>query len=222
MTIDEYVQAVGISEVLHFTQPKGLLGFCFTCALIPRSQLAKEQLLEYIIKFNAARRTDHQWFDHSSLSINDINRRFFDASASWHQAANSVWWSILSFTPKVLSHPNVHFVATNNAYPAANPQPGLDGLRQLYESQVTHGFPSWAVHNPGTQSAPGAPSCPQAEALYPGRLSAEHLRRVYVRDAASYREACSYLIFLPNRSEIEVSIEPDRFSPFRVDPCRGY
>lgn len=206
-----------IREIVHFTTQKGLLGLCFTQAVLPRNQLNEEQLIEYILKINAERRTDTRWFGHVNLSINHINRRFFQAAHRWH---GGIWWVILSFDPVILSAPGVHFATTNNAYNGVKHDFGFDGLRALYDEPIDHGFPTWPAHTRFGDTDSADPTCPQAEVLYPGRLETRFLRRVYVKDAANYREACSFLTFLPNTKGIEVLIEPQRFDPHKVDPCQ--
>lgn len=213
MTIARYAEDHGIGEIVHFTTNKGLLGISFTNAVLPRRRLRREEILEYIIQINAETRLDPAWFDHVNMSLNDINRRFFAASEIWHR---DLWWAILAFDPAILSDPGVTFVNTNNGWRGAHVlrTEGLDGLRMIYEDDVDHGR-GWAHH----QACGATPTCPQAEVLYPGPLSLEHLRRVYVRDQANYREACSYLTFLG--WEVPVEIDPDRFRPYRTDPCRA-
>lgn len=216
MTVSEFVQAQKIREIVHFTTQKGLLGTAFTRALLPRKQLREEQLLEYILKINAASRRDTKWFDFVNLSINDINRRFFAAADRWHRG---IWWVVLSFSPEILEHDGVYFATTNNAYDGVVQNHSVEGLRALYAQPIDHGFASWPLHS-RDGCRPEDPTCPQAEVLYPGRLSTEFLRRVYVADEATYREACSFLTFLPNVADIQVTIEPDRFTPHKVDPCQ--
>lgn len=217
MSLANFARQCGIRELVHFTTHKGLLGICFTQTVLPRAQLHQEELLEFILNENAATRTDQAWFDYVNLSINQINRRFFSIAERWHPL---LWWAILSFDPPILEHDDVHFCPTNNGYPGAAQMAGLDGLRVLYEEPIDHGFPGWPAHRRLLTEACD-PTCPQAEVLYPGPLSTSYLRRVYVNDADNYREACSFLTFLPNANRIEVSIEPDRFAPFEIDPCRG-
>lgn len=211
--IQRYAAERGINEIVHFTTNKGLLGIVFTKAVLPREMLAREQILEYIVQTNADLRPDRAWFNHVNLSINDINRRFFVSSRGWHP---DLWWAILSFNPAILSEPDVTFANTNNGWRSGVVRrAGLAGLRMIYEEPVDHGGGGWGRHD---ASRGVVPSCPQAEVLYKGPLSVDHLRRVYVANADNYREACSYLTFLER--DIPVEIDPGRFLPFRTDPCR--
>jgi hypothetical protein len=214
-TIAEFAAAQGIREIVHFTTHKGLLGICFTRAVLPRGDLKDEQLIEYVLKVNAVKRIDADWFDHVNLSINNINRRFFSAANRWHRG---IWWVILSFDPEILSHCNVYFATTNNAYPDVVQNDGLCGLQALYAEPILHGYSNFPPHR--RNGKPEDPTCPQAEVLYPGRLDTSFLRRVYVRDALAYREASSFLTFLSSHTDIQVTIDPDHFSPYDVDPCR--
>jgi len=146
-----------------------------------------------------------------NLSIHDINRRFFRDAQRWHP---NRWWSVLAFEPEIVDHNGVYFATTNNAYGwAVQRKQGLDGLRALFEEPMRHGG-MFVTHQPSTGPSP---SCPQAEVLYPGQLGTSHLQRVYVRNPDNYREARSYLTFLP--SNVEVVLSPERFEAVETNPC---
>jgi len=209
--VDSYIATKRISEVVHFTTNKGLLGMSFTQRLLPRSALDEEQLLEFILQRNAETRRDPNWFGYVNLSINQINRRYFAASAIWHP---KLWWAILAFDPSVLEQTGVYFVNTNNGWRSGvSRRAGLLGLKMLFEEDVSHGG-KWHDHRARFDLEP---TCPQAEVLYPGAIPLSNLRRVYVRDSSNYREACSYLTFLP--WEVPVVIDEARFAAFDRDPC---
>ena len=205
-------RARGITEIVHFTHQRALLGMSFTKALLPRSVLDETQILEYIVGKNAEFRSDDAWFGHVNLSIDDINRRFFGSAQRWHPRW---WWVILAFDPGILDHDGVVFGNTNNAYHwTLRHHRGLDGFNDLYDTPLRHGG-QWNTHPSSTSNLP---PCPQAEVLYPGALSLDFLRRVYVRDADNYREACSFLTFLGR--DVDVQIDPNRFLPAPTDLCQ--
>jgi len=204
----------GVTEIVHFTHQRALLGISFTKAVLPRNQLRREQILEYILEPNAKTRSDSPWFGHVNLSISDINHRFFQvASKKWHK---ELWWVVLAFDPEILDHDGAVFATTNNAYDlAVTRRSGLDGFKRLYDEPMAHGG-LWSTHPASTTHLP---ACPQAELLYEGALSIDHLRRVYVRNADNYREACSFLTFLER--DVPVEIDADRFEPPTVDLCEN-
>ena len=200
----------GISEIVHFTHQRALLGICFTKALLPRSELSQEQLLEYIVKLNAEFRSDHDWFGYVNLSIGDINRRFFRSAQRWHP---DLWWVILAFSPELLDEDSVVFGTTNNSYKSTVKHGrGSAGWNALFE-HVRHGG-RWVTHAPSSSLAP---ACPQAEVLFEGRLTTDYLNTVYVRDEDNYREASSFLAFLD--LNVPVKIAPERFTPHPTDLC---
>ncbi len=209
MNIREFGSRTGIVEIVHFTTNKGLLGTLLSGALLPRSLLAQNHLLEFILKYNAAMRTDDDWFGYNSMSINEINDRFYEIQKKKHK---EIWWCIVSFDPVILEHDDVWFATTNNAYPGVTRAKGLEGLKRLYGTSIDHGFATWPPH-----SRKGArdcdPTCRQAEVLYPGRLPVEHLRKIYVQTQTELIEAASYVPFIKDapREVVEVVVAPERF-----------
>ncbi len=57
-TIDEFIAARGITEVLHFTTNHGLLGIFARGALLSRDDLTVDELLESVRLLNCAQRKD--------------------------------------------------------------------------------------------------------------------------------------------------------------------
>ena len=187
MTIAGTIQQRGISEVLHFTTNRGIIGLLAQGALLSRHLLPQEKYLQQVLHVNAASRPEswcdfdksQNWLDYVNLSISEINRRYFEFSSKWHKDSD-VWWGILAFDPTIMTHDGVFFATTNNAYePLCIREPGNTGLRRLFQDVVQRKS-GWTVSRQGR--AAHLPTCEQAEVLYPQRVSVESLRRVYVQE----------------------------------------
>lgn len=205
--IVEIVQSREIEEVLHFTTRRGVLGVLASGYLKARTLLDADDYLEHIYTQNAPDRSrDSDWLSYVSLSITNINYRFFQYSGRWH--APDMWWAVLAFDPVVLAHPGVVFVTTNNAYhDCAVRAEGAQGLESLFAEAVREYVDRRRFRH---GKMPNQPTCVQAEALYPEKLSTEFLRRVYVADSehASMTEAwCASL----NHSPLEIIVDPEVF-----------
>ena len=166
-----------ITEVVHFTTNRGVLGMFATRAILPRRTLPAEKYLEHVYKPNAGVRKDPAWTGHVSLSISRVNTDFFGVSRYWHDDTET-WWAIVSLDPEVLCHDGVVFVTTNNIYPARQRGTGAEGLRALFADAVA------GYYGRPTRRTDDMPSSwttdVQAEALYPGPISTDHVRRIYV------------------------------------------
>lgn len=216
MSIAAFRVQKNIAEIVHFTTNKGLLGTFLTGALLPRSMLAEHDLLEFILKYNAARRTDDEWFGRNSLSVNEINDRFWDIQSRKH---GDIWWCILSFDPVILEHDDVWFATTNNAYPGVKRAKGLEGLERIYADEIEHGW-NWPKHTrKGVRECD--PTCRQAEVLYPGPLPSKYLRKIYVATETEFVIASSYRPFMKDGPPegVEVVIAPERFE-VDADRCK--
>lgn len=187
MTIQAIIDNRGITEVLHFTTHRGLVGTLASRALQSRYRLPEDQYLQHILHVNAAVRPEasaffdksDNWLDYVNLSISEINRRYFEVSERWH-AAGDVWWAILSFDAVVMTHENVVFATTNNTYDLCERERGAAGLDALFAQLIGRKSPSWRVYRTGRTAE--LPTCEQAEVLYPAAVSTDFLRRVYVRE----------------------------------------
>ncbi len=177
MTVDQVIAARSIRELLHFTTNKGATGILGDGEVLPRSRLPTEKHLVNVYPPNARTRYDVAHLDYVNLSITRINRRFFDFSSNWHRHED-VWWCVLAFDPVVASHAGVQFAATNNMYSGCQRATGGDGLEALFSEQV-HQYESHWAHRPADQPA-SWPTDRQAEVLYPGPLSIDFLRTIYV------------------------------------------
>jgi hypothetical protein len=176
-----YAAERGITEVMHFTTNYGALGILATGVVLSRDRLDKEKYIEHIYTLNCSdRRKDSAWTDYVNLSISRVNGRMLGVSNRWH-ATQDLWWAVLAFDVSLLADPDVHFVTTNNTYTNCLKRgTGVEGLRALFARSV-----EWGWQGSHMTRYPGMPDTwttdPQAEVLYPGQVSIERLRAVYIR-----------------------------------------
>lgn len=208
MTIASLALERGISEILHFTTNKGLLGILAAETVMTRAQLPNEQLLEHIYHPNCETRRDTPWLDYVNLSITRINSQLFDiSSGAWHRQAD-VWWCVLAFDPIILSHPDVYFSTTNNMYSGATRAKGEKGLLALFGSKIIR-WNGNSVTRP-TGLALNQPTCFQAEVLYPKGLSISFLRHVYVATDA-HQDVIKGQCLALGLADVPCSVRPDAF-----------
>lgn len=215
MTITATIQQRGISEVLHFTTNRGIIGTLAASALLSRHRLRQEQYLQHVLHVNAASRPEslqdfdksQNWLDYVNLSISEINRRYFEFSSKWHQNMD-IWWGILAFDPTIMTHEGVFFATTNNAYePLCLRQAGNSGLANLFQDRIQR-KKDWNVSRQGR--AAHLTTCEQAEVLYPQQVSVEFLRRVYVSEGEHQDQARGWLAEF-NLPKVDVVINPVKF-----------
>lgn len=177
MTVEEVIRVHEISELLHFTTNKGATGILGDGEVLPRSQLPNEKHLVNVYPPNSRVRYDTGHLDYVNLSITRINLRFFAASSNWHRTED-VWWCALAFDPMIATHRGVKFATTNNMYTGCRRDEGGNALEALFAERV-HQYESRYAHRRPDQPS-SWPTDRQAELLYPGALSTESLRAIYV------------------------------------------
>jgi hypothetical protein len=183
LTIEEIIASREITELLHFTTNKGLLGILASGEILSRERLPKEKYLEHVYSPNASIRRDQDWLDYVNLSVSRINEVFFKAAAAWHRN-REIWWCAIGLDPALLTHDGVIFATTNNIYTGVRRAAGADGLAALFDDSVVRWHANVATR---TASLPDCyPTCVQAEVLYPQAVSWEYFRQIYVpsEDAA--------------------------------------
>ena len=208
MTVEAIIEARGITEVLHFTTNQGLLGILDSRAVKPTGRLPEDKRLEFIFKPNAPFRKDVKWLDHVSLSLSRINSQFFAASRRWHRTRD-IWWCVLSFRAEILAHPGVVFTTTNNKYNIAVRGMGPSGLERLFAATVTE-YESGTTVTRYPDMPANFTTCEQAEVLYPGALSTEFMKRIYVKEGDHQDEVCGQLSAV-RYPHVEVVVEPGKF-----------
>lgn len=215
MTIATIIQQRGISEILHFTTNRGVIGTLATGGLLSRHLLPQEKYLQHVLHVNAASRPEslrdfdksQNWLDYVNLSISEINRHYFVCSSRWHKDSD-MWWGILAFDAAIMTHEGVFFATTNNAYePLCIREPGDDGLARLFQDLVQRKS-GWTVSRRGRPAH--LTTCEQAEVLYPQRVSVESLRRIYVQEGEHQDQARGWLAEFGLR-HIDVVINPAKF-----------
>ena len=174
--LDE-ARRIGVEEVVHFTTTKGAVGILAARAVKSRKRLPRDKYLEHVYQPNAEIRKDKAWLDYVNLSIQRINDWMFDTSTRWH-ATEDISWVVLSFTPRILAHSGVVFTTTNNIYPACRRAEGLAGFSRMFADEVSGRYGE--LHNRVDKHS-SWPTDRQAEVLYPGELSCDHLQRIDVQ-----------------------------------------
>lgn len=215
MTIADIIQQRGISEVLHFTTNRGIIGTLVTGELLSRYLLPQEKYLQHVLHVNSASRPESKinfdksqnWLDYVNLSISEINRRYFEFSAKWHKNSD-IWWGIMAFDPTIMTHDGVFFATTNNSYePLCTRETGDSGFARLFQ-EVVQRKSGWSVSRRGR--AAHLTTCEQAEVLYPKQVSVEFLRRIYVQEGEHQDQARGWLTEFGLRN-VNVVINPAKF-----------
>lgn len=208
MTINEIIEQREITEVLHFTTHRGLLGALHSRVVKSRKRLPADVDLQYIYLPNANFRKDVDWLDYVNLSVSRINIDFFKACCRWHRAED-LWWCIMSFAPVIMTHEGVYFATTNNMYTGVKRGMGAVALESLFAQRVTRWSGNMAVRS--LDSPSHFTTCVQAEVLYPGELSVKYLRRIYVIRAEDLDEVHAQLA-MTGFQAVEVLLDPERFA----------
>lgn len=214
MLIEE-IKRRGITELIHFTTNRGIVGVLDSGFLLSRHRVRQEDNLRYILHCNATNRPEENdffdksehWIDFVNLSISEINRRYFEFSQNWHLNAD-IWWGILSFDSIAIADDGVYFATTNNAYDRCIRKKGLEGFNDLFAPVIERKSPSWNAYR--STRAERLPTCEQAEVLYPGALSARYLRRIYVLNEACYDTVVGWLGEF-GFTNVDVQINPQKF-----------
>lgn len=209
MTIENLIQQKKISEILHFTTSHGILGILSERQLLPRSMLPEKKQLEFIMKNNCETRRDDAWFGYVNLSITRINQRLYNISSdNWHANNEQLWWCILSFKPEILTHAGVFFATTNNMYTGVQRRQSIEGLESLFAPKVNQFKNNYATRE--TNRDDNLPTCPQAEVLYPGAVSLDHLLCIYVKND-EHKDILHGQLAIFSNNGIEIKVQPDIF-----------
>lgn len=207
MTIEEIIATRDIKEIVHYTTSQGLLGILHLQKIKSRTRLSTEESLEFILNINTPKVFDYGWEDYVNLSITDINTRLYGYSTrKWHPNAQ---WRILAFDPVILTHEGAFFATTNNAYrDIVRRAQGPEGLEALFAPTIPYFDGRMLSRNAGLPAR--NTTCFQAEVLYLGELSTEHLTRVYASDCEQQDEICGQIL-ATHHGEFEVVVGPSKF-----------
>ena len=222
MRLQSAIEGRDISEVVHFTTNRGLVGILKSGHLLSRPflNMKETKYLRYVIKLNASIRPEEfsffdkseNWIRFVNLSISEINKRFFDVSRKWHNNEN-IWWCILAFDPLIMLHEGVRFTTTNNSYDQCYRSQGIAGFEAMFAPTVSRkakgvdGNP-WLVDR-GSRPI-HLPTCEQAEVLYPERLCLDYLIKVYVGDGNRRDIVIGWLRDF-EFDDIPVVVKPEKF-----------
>jgi hypothetical protein len=167
--------ARGVTQVVHYTSQRGIMGSLRKGSVLSRERVANDPDLAYIFE-GVWDRKDPDWIDYISLSISRTNLDLFRRSRKNHP---DWWWGVLSFDPAVLDHEGVWFTTTNNIYPPCLRGQGREGFDAMFAERVPFGY--YGSEHWRRSDHPGELTTdPAAEVLYRGALSLEHLRTIYV------------------------------------------
>lgn len=216
MTLAGEIRQRQVTEVLHFTTQRGIVGVLATRELQSRFRLPQDKYLEHVLHVNAATRPEsaavfdktQNWLDYVNLSVSEINRRYLEVSQRWHRNASHIWWGILAFDAEIMTHDGVFFATTNNSYePYCVRGAGREGFSALFAPQIRR-KETWWVNRSGR--AGNLPTCEQAEVLYPSSISTQYLRRIYVAEGDHHDQTRGRLREF-ELQDVEVVIDPNKF-----------
>lgn len=213
--ISELVARRRITEVVHFTTNKGLLGCLAAQEVLPRNRLLEQQLLKHIAYPNARFRSEESdsfdksedWISYVNLSISEISMNLFRSSQRWHAGAD-VSWFIMAFTPVLLGDAGVYFSTTNNIYELTMRGTGSAGLEALFSPVVPRRV-GWNAQR--RRRLDHQTTCEQAEVLYPTGLPLTYFQRVYARDGDDADWATATLSTY-GRHDVAVTVNPAKFN----------
>lgn len=211
------VAARRITRVRHFTTNSGITGILATGELRCRDALATDQYLDRIFLPNCETRVDPAWTGHVSISITDINSKFFAISsqgARWHAGMDG-FWAIVEMEPEVLAKPGVVFATTNNRYTNCQRAEGVPGLEQLFADEIrpykpVSTSPRITRHGLGDEQ----PTDEQAEVLYPGNVDVRHVKAILVETdeaVALVEPQVRYFADTHDVGHIAVRVDPSAF-----------
>ncbi|WP_086775383.1 DarT ssDNA thymidine ADP-ribosyltransferase family protein [Vibrio coralliirubri] len=205
---DNSISSKDITEVLHFTTNRGLLGTLRTGGVLPNNELKQEDTLAFIFKQNSKERKerDRRWLNYVNLSLTKLNFEFFDYSKFIHQNVD-MYWAILSFSPEILTHSDVYFTTTNNIYPSCIRGVGREGFEQMFNDPVEGKFQKKISRDKSL--LPSMTTCEQAEVLYPGKLETKYLNKIYVATEEDKSSVMAQMMALSTSAQVEIA--PNKF-----------
>ncbi|MBC2875594.1 MULTISPECIES: DarT ssDNA thymidine ADP-ribosyltransferase family protein [Streptomyces] len=206
--IGALIQDRNITEVVHFTTNRGLLGILVQGWCKARALLARDQYLESIYHQNTKiRREAPQYWSYVNLSISEPNHRFLRISSEDWWAGEDLFWAVLGFDPVIMTHPRVLFAPGNMGYAGITPVEGLRGAAALFADRVPEGYGK-TLRRGGR--ACHLPTNPQAEVLYPQAVSTRYLRRIHVltdEDAAK----AEAIVSVSEHDGVDIIVDPVMF-----------
>lgn len=206
MTPAERARARGITEILHYTSERGVMGSVMKQSVLSREQVENDEDVAFIFE-GVWERKDPDWVDHISLSLSRINLDLFQRS---RERFPDLWWAVMSFDVEILDHQDVWFTTTNNIHPPCERGQGLAGFEAVFAPSVEWGYYGSRKFR-SDQYPEEWPTDRAAEVLYPTRLSLEHLNKLYV-PGTQHRRMVSAWSEAYGTPELPVEIDLGPFS----------
>ena len=204
MSLADFARNLGVSEVLHYTSQRGVMGTVMKKALLSREQVENDPDIAFIFE-GVWERKDPEWVDYISLSLTRINLDLYRRS---RKRFPDYWWAILSFDVEILDHEGVWFTTTNNTYPVCQRGQGQDGLQAMFGPEVPWGRRG-SVKSRWTGMPDAWTTCQTAEVLYPRQIDLDHLRQIYVPGAQHRRLVQAWAeVYEAGELPIKVDIAP--------------
>lgn len=119
------------------------------------------------------------------------------------------FWCILSFDTIILTHPGVFFATTNNIYTGVKRGTGAENLERLFAEKVVRWEGNVVARHPNLPR--NQATCEQAEVLYPGELSLDYLKTVYVKSDEDAYSVESLIKTLDGVAEIDCVVQGELF-----------
>lgn len=207
MTLADAAASRDISEVLHYTSEKGVMGSIIVGSLLSREAVERTEEVAYIYEGVWDRSRDIEWIGHISMSLTEINVDLFSRSRRNHP---HWWWAIMSFPPRILDADGVVFTTTNNAYPATCLRgEGLDGFEAMFARKVLWGHYDTPAYRPDAYPD-NLPTHNAAEILYPDAIPLSDLQALYLPDER-YRSLVDTWCEIYGRASLPIVVDPARF-----------
>lgn len=207
MTVSERARERGVTEILHYTSDRGVMGSVMKGALLSRQRVEADPDVAFIFE-GIWDRKDHAWLDYISLSVARTNLDLFRRSRAHFPDR---WWAVMSFSPEILDHEGVWFTTTNNVYEdCCERGQGLDGFEAMYASPIEWGYYGSRKHR-GSRHEEAWPTDRAAEVLYPGAIALEHLQTVYVEGKQARRMVNAWTDSFA-KPELSVTVDPTPFT----------
>lgn len=182
MSVAERARELGVTEILHYTSNRGIMGSVLKRALLSREQVEQDPDVAFIFKGVWVRK-DPEWVNYISLSVSRINLDLLDRS---RKNLPDFWWAVMSFDVDILDDEGVWFTTTNNIYGPCRRALGVPGFDAMFGEPIAFGHHGSMMTR--THGMPRAwPTDRTAEVLYPERIDLTRLRKLYVLEAQHRR-----------------------------------
>ncbi|MDR7188145.1 hypothetical protein J2Y46_000961 [Microbacterium sp. BE35] len=197
----------GVTELLHFTTSRGLIGILAQGKVYSRDGLNADQYLENVKVLNSPDRSrDAAWTNWVNLSISRVNASFLGISKRWH-VDDGVWWACVAFDVEILDHPDVYFCTGNNVYPATKRAQGVEGFEALFADTLVWGKYGSVKHRPSSLPT-NLTTDAQAEVLYPVAVDLSYARAVYVPEPELTDAVAGIVAAIADSSPVDLSTIP--------------